>query len=138
MPTTWPSEVAVPDVETLIRRVAELERTQQQEDVEGFLDLFDPNAVWVTGGGVRLIGFEAIAEFTRNVLPGATSDGSATYEVEHIAFTHTDVALTGVRQQYVDFQGNPKQGAAGLPSYVWRRTGQVWKIVAGQSTTKAR
>ena len=137
MPTTSPSDVPVSDVEALVGRVAELERTQQQEDVAGFLALFDPNAVWVTGGGVRLIGSDAIAEFTRKVLPGAMSDGSVTYEVEHIAFIQPDVALTGVRQQYVDFLGNPKQGAAGLPSYVWLRTGQSWKIVAGQNTTKA-
>lgn len=114
--------------------VAELERTQQQEDVEGFLALFDPNAVWVTGGGIRLIGFEAVAEFTRKVLPGAMSDGSVTYEVEHIAFITPDVALTGVRQQYIDLQGRPRPGAAGLPSYVWRRTDDGWKIVTGQNT----
>lgn len=137
LPTTSPSDVPVSDVEALVRRVAELERTQQEEDVEGFLALFDPAAVWVTGGGVRLIGFDAIAEFTRKVLPGAMSDGSVTYEVEHIAFIHPDVALTGVRQQYVDLLGNPKPAAAGLPSYVWLRTGQAWKIVAGQNTTKA-
>ena len=64
-------------------------------------------------------------------------NGSVTYEVEHIAFIQPDVALTGVRQQYVDLQGNPTQGAAGLPSYVWLRTGQAWKIVAGQNTTAA-
>jgi ketosteroid isomerase-like protein len=40
----------------LIQRVAELERSQQQEDVDGFLALFDEDAVWVTGGGIRLIG----------------------------------------------------------------------------------
>ena len=65
------------------------------------------------------------------------SDGSVTYEVEHIALIHPDVALTGVRQQYFDLLGNLKQGAAGLPSYVWLRSGQAWKIVAGQNTTKA-
>jgi uncharacterized protein (TIGR02246 family) len=102
MPTTSPSDAPADDVEALLRRVAELERTQQHEDVEGFLALFDPTAVWVTGGGVRLIGLDVIAEFTRRVLPGAMSDGSVTYEVEHVAFVQPDVALTGVRQQYLD------------------------------------
>jgi uncharacterized protein (TIGR02246 family) len=134
MPTTSPSDAPAADVEALVRRVAELERTQQHEDVEGFLALFDPTAVWVTGGGVRLIGLDVIAEFTRKVLPGAMSDGSVTYEVEHVAFVQPDVALTGVRQQYLDLQGQPKQSASGLPTYIWRRTGEEWKIVAGQNT----
>jgi uncharacterized protein (TIGR02246 family) len=134
MPSTSPHDASPADVEALVLRVAELERTQQEEDVEGFLALFDPSAVWVTGGGVRLIGFEAIADFTRTVLPGAMSEGSVTYEVEHIAFIRPDVALTGVRQQYVDLQGRAKLGAAGLPSYVWSLTQGSWKIVTGQNT----
>jgi uncharacterized protein (TIGR02246 family) len=112
--------------------VAELERTQQQEDVQGFLSLFDPLAVWVTGGGKRLIGLDVISDFTRTVLPGAMSDGSVHYHVEHILFISPDVALTGVRQQYVDRAGKPT--SAGLPSYVWRRTDRVWKIIVGQNT----
>jgi len=105
------------------------------EDVEGFLALFDADAVWVTGSGRRLIGLDAIAHFTRKVLPGAMSDGSVNYEVEHVAFIRSDVALTGVRQQYTDLRGQPKPGpSTGSPSYVWRRTGQIWKIVAGQNT----
>jgi uncharacterized protein (TIGR02246 family) len=120
------------DVAALVARVAELERTQRQEDVAGFLALFDPLAVWVTGGGKRLIGLEVIAGFTRAVLPGAMADGSVNYAVEHVLFIAPDVALTGVRQQYVDRAGRPT--AAGLPSYVWRRANGVWKIVAGQNT----
>ena len=41
------------DVAALTALVAELERTQMQEDVEGFLELFDPLAVWVTGGAAE-------------------------------------------------------------------------------------
>ena len=118
-------------VAVLVSRVAELERTQQEEDVEGFLALFDTDAVWVTGGGRRLIGRDAIAAFTRTVLPGAMADGSVTYEVEHILFIAPDVALTGVKQQYVDQEGKPT--SAGLPSYVWRNRHGAWRIVAGQN-----
>ena len=134
MPTVTPSDAPHDDIATLVQRVAELERTQRSEDVEGFLALFDADAVWVTGSGRRLIGLDVIAQFTRKVLPGAMSDGSVSYEVEHVAFIRPDVALTGVRQQYTDLQGQPKLGSAGSPSYVWRRTGQTWKIVAGQNT----
>ena len=132
MPTVSPPESPQYDADALIARVAEIERTQQQEDVTGFLSLFDPLAVWVTSGGRRLIGLEVISEFTQSVLPGAMSDISVTYRVEHILFVSPDIALTAVRQQYVDRGGNPS--SAGLPSYVWRRTGEGWKIVVGQNT----
>ena len=94
-----------------------------------------PSAVWVTGGGRRLIGLDAISEFTRTVLPGAMSNGSVTYQVEHVLFISPDVALTGVRQQYVDLDGNPT--AAGLPSYIWRRADGIWRNIAGQNTGAA-
>lgn len=132
MPTTSPPNVPARDIEALIARVADLERTQRQEDVAGFLDLFDAEAVWVTGGGKRLIGLDAIDEFTRQVLPGGMAGGSVNYEVDHILFISPDVALTGVRQQYIDADGAPS--GKGLPTYVWRRTDGAWKIVFGQNT----
>ena len=135
MPTVSPPESSLKDVDTLVEQVAELERTQQQEDVQGFLELFDPLAVWVTGGGKRLIGLDVISDFTRTVLPGAMSDGSVRYDVEHILFISPDVALTGVRQQFVDRDGHPT--SAGLPSYVWRRTDEVWRIIAGRHRSRS-
>ncbi len=118
----------------LVELVADLERYQRNEDVPGFLSLFDDDAVWVTGGGRRLVGIEEIGAFTRSVLPGAFADGSSvTYEVEHTLLIAPDVVLTGVRQHYVDATG--ERTGAGLPSYVWRRRGDEWKIVVGQNTT---
>lgn len=119
-------------VEALIGRVSELERAQQTEDVEGFLALFDSDAVWVTGGGIRLIGLDSISDFTRKVLPGAMSEGSVTYHVDHIQQITPQVVLTGVNQQYLDADGQPT--SAGRPTYIWRRTGSTWRIVAGQNT----
>ena len=133
MLTIEPPDASHADVATLVARVAELERTQINEDVEGFLALFDPAAVWVTGGGRRLIGLETIAEFTHSVLPGAMTEGSVRYEVEHVLFITPDVALTGVRQTYLD--ANDKPTSAGMPSYVWHRTAGEWRIVTGQNTT---
>jgi uncharacterized protein (TIGR02246 family) len=132
MPTLSPPDAPAADVAALVDRVAELERSQREEDGEGFLALFDPLAVWVTGGGRRLIGLDVIRSFTETVLPGAMAGGSVTYEVEHILFISPDVALTGVRQQYIDLEGRPT--SAGLPSYVWRRSEGLWRIVAGQNT----
>ncbi|MGH8971523.1 MAG: SgcJ/EcaC family oxidoreductase, partial [Actinomycetes bacterium] len=90
---------------------------------------------WVNGAGRRLIGLDEIAAFTRQVLPGAFATGSVNYEVQHILFIRPDVALTGVRQEYVDAEGQPlAEAAVGSPSYVWRRSGDTWKIIAGQNT----
>ncbi|MGH8894313.1 MAG: SgcJ/EcaC family oxidoreductase [Actinomycetes bacterium] len=133
--TVHPSDAASADTDALIEGVSTLERCQRQEDVDGFLELFDESAVWVNGAGRRLIGLDEIAAFTRQVLPGAFATGSVNYEVQHILFIRSDVALTGVRQEYLDAEGQPLGEAAfGSPSYVWRRRGDTWKIIAGQNT----
>jgi uncharacterized protein (TIGR02246 family) len=133
VPTHTPADARHDDIAALVGRVAELEDAQRTEDVDGFLRLFDDDAVWVTGGGKRLIGLSVIAEFTRAVLPSAMADGSVSYDVEHVAMITPDVALTGVRQTYLDLDGTPT--GRGLPSYVWARGSDgAWRIVAGQNT----
>ena len=134
-PTFTPASASAQDIRSLVGLVAELERCQQQEDADGFLALFDPAAVWVNGAGRRPIGLGEISEFTRSVLPGAMANGSVTYRVEHIAFVTADIALTGVRQQYLDGSGEPLAAdGQGSPTYLWSRTGDTWRIVAGQNT----
>lgn len=134
-PTVSPPGSPAADVDELVARVAELERTQRAEDVDGFLALFDDDAVWVSGGGVRLIGLATIAAFTRQVLPGAFETGSVRYEVEHIRFITPDVALTGVNQEYLTTEGEPlTPPEQGRPSYIWHRSHGQWRIGAGQNT----
>lgn len=133
--TITPTDAPAADVQQLVARVAELEKTQQTEDVEGFLALFDADAVWVTGGGRRLVGRDAIAAFTRQVLPGAMANGTVRYDVDHIRFITPDIALTGVNQEYLTLDGrplNPRQ--QGRPSYVWRRRDDGWLMACGQNT----
>jgi len=134
-PSFTPASAPAQDVRDLIALVAEIERSQRAEDSDGFLALFDPAAIWVNGAGRRLIGLDEISDFTRAVLPGAMADASVNYEVEHIAFVTPDVALTGVRQQYLDGEGKPfTSDGAGSPTYLWSRAGGTWRIVAGQNT----
>ena len=123
------------DVQELVERVAELEHVQRMEGVDGFLALFDADAVWVSAGGVRLIGRVAIAAFTRKVLPGAFADGTVRYDVEHVRFIAPNIALTAVHQEYLNASGDPLlPRQEGLPSYIWcRREGQ-WLIACGQNT----
>ena len=130
-----PPHTSEDDVDELVARVAELERTQRTEDVEGFVALFDADAVWVSAAGVRLIGRRQIEEFTSRVLPGAFADGSVRYDVEHIRFITNDVVLTGVNQEYLDAGGRPMSPPVkGRPSYIWRRQDGEWYIASGQNT----
>ncbi|WP_307494220.1 SgcJ/EcaC family oxidoreductase [Cellulomonas humilata] len=133
MMTVSPSDAPRPDIDRLVELVATVESTQRAEDADGFLALFHDDAVWVTGGGVRLVGKEAIAAFTRSVLPGAMVGVTVDYVVDHVRFLTPDVALTGVDQEYRPQDGSPS--SRGLPSYVWvRETDGRWLLAVGQNT----
>ncbi|MEU0228142.1 SgcJ/EcaC family oxidoreductase [Streptomyces sp. NPDC006284] len=119
------------DITAIEQVVATVERAQRAKDVEGFLALFHPDALWTTAHGKVLIGFDAIAGFTRAVLPAATWDGEVTYEAAHIRFLRADVAAVKVRQVYHSAQGDTE----GSPLYVMTRQDDGrWLLHAGQNT----
>ncbi|MFZ3475510.1 SgcJ/EcaC family oxidoreductase [Streptomyces sp. 4.24] len=121
------------EVEAIAAVVAAVERAQRAKDAEGFLDLFHPDALWTTAHGKVLIGFDAIAEFTRAVLPASDWDGEVTYEVTHTQFLRPDVAAVKVRQVYRSADG---VGSEGAPLYVMTRDGAAgrWLLTACQNT----
>ncbi|MGP3757186.1 SgcJ/EcaC family oxidoreductase [Streptomyces sp. IBSNAI001] len=119
------------DIKAIEQVVATVEATQRAKDPEGFLALFHPDALWTTGHGKVLIGFDAIAEFTRAVLPAAQWDGDVTYQVVHTQFLRPDVAAVKVRQVYHSAQGDSE----GAPLYVMTRRGDgAWLLHACQNT----
>ncbi|MEU6105400.1 SgcJ/EcaC family oxidoreductase [Streptomyces flaveolus] len=119
------------DIRSIEQVVATVERTQRARDAEGFLALFHPDAVWTTGHGKVLIGFEAIAEFTRAVLPTASWDGEVTYEAVHTQFLRPDVAAVKVRQIYHSAEGDTE----GAPLYVMTKQDDGrWLLHACQNT----
>ncbi|MFH8607782.1 SgcJ/EcaC family oxidoreductase [Streptomyces sp. NPDC018029] len=119
------------DVKAIEQVVAAVERTQRAKDAEGFLALFHPEAVWTTAHGKVLIGFDAIADFTRAVLPNAEWDGEVTYEVVHTQFLRPDVAAVKVRQVYHTAEG----GDEGAPLYVMTKESDGnWLLHTGQNT----
>ncbi|MGW6736783.1 SgcJ/EcaC family oxidoreductase [Streptomyces sp. NPDC055013] len=119
------------DLKAIAQVVATVERTQRAKDAEGFLALFHPDALWTTAHGKVLIGFDAIAEFTRAVLPAATWDGEVTYEVAHAQFLRPDVAAVKVRQVY----HSPSGDTEGAPLYVMTRQDDGrWVLHACQNT----
>ncbi|WP_268984710.1 SgcJ/EcaC family oxidoreductase [Streptomyces sp. CC228A] len=119
------------DLEAIAEVVATVQRTQREKDAEGFLELFHPDALWTTAHGKVLIGFDAIAEFTRAVLPQATWDGEVTYEAVHIQFLRPDVAAVKVRQVYHAATGDTE----GAPLYVMtKQQDGAWLLHACQNT----
>ncbi|NXY98253.1 SgcJ/EcaC family oxidoreductase [Streptomyces sp. BR123] len=121
-------------LEAIAEVVAEVQRTQRAKDPEGFLALFHPDALWTTAHGKVLIGFDAIAEFTRAVLPSAEWDGEVTYEVVHAQLLRPDVAAVKVRQLYRSADGAVE--SEGAPLYVMTRDGEdgPWLLTASQNT----
>ncbi|MFI9102955.1 SgcJ/EcaC family oxidoreductase [Streptomyces fildesensis] len=119
------------DIEAITELVATVERSQRNKDPEEFLGLFHPDAVWTTAHGKVLIGLDAIAEFTRKVLPAANWDGEVTYEVIHVFFIRPDVAAVKVRQRYLA----PGEESEGAPLYVVSRQADGrWLLTACQNT----
>lgn len=122
------------DLDAIRAVVATIQHAQQNELVDEFVGLFREDAIWTTGGGKRLFGRAAIAEFTAKVLPGAMRDGTATYEVEHVLFIRPDVAAVKVRQRYLTDGQLTGQGS---PMYVMSKEDGRWLLTANQNTVIA-
>ncbi|MFD8293275.1 SgcJ/EcaC family oxidoreductase [Streptomyces lavendulae] len=121
----------IADIKAIAQVVADVERTQRAKDVEGFLSLFHPDALWTTAHGKVLIGRDAIAEFTRAVLPAASWDGEVTYEAVHTQFLRPDVAAVKVRQVYHSAEADTE----GAPLYVMtKQEDGTWLLNACQNT----
>ncbi|MFI9159779.1 SgcJ/EcaC family oxidoreductase [Kitasatospora aureofaciens] len=119
------------DVRAIREVVAVVERTQRAKDPDGFLALFRPDPLWTTAHGRVLVGFDAIAAFTREALPRADWDGEVTYEVAHVRFLRPDVAAVKVRQVH----HGPEGDSEGTPLYLMSRDEDGrWLLHVGQNT----
>ena len=121
------------DVDAILALVAAVEKSQQAEDVDGFIALFRKDALWVTGHGKRLYGRDTIQEFTRRVLPGATKDAYATYTPDHLLFVRPDIAVVNVNQTYIHRNGQTPADH-GSPVYFLAKDDTQWQIAAAQNT----
>ncbi|WP_159845108.1 SgcJ/EcaC family oxidoreductase [Nocardia sp. CY41] len=129
--STTPVDPAA-ELEAIRAVVASVQHAQRNELVDEFAALFREDAIWTTGHGKRLFGRAAIAEFTAQVLPGATAHGTATYEVEHVLFIRPDVAAVKVRQRYFTPEG--VLDSEGSPLYVMSKEDGHWVLTANQNT----
>lgn len=118
--------------------VAAVEHAQRHELVDDFVALFREDAIWTTGAGRLLIGRDAVAAFTRQVLPGAMAGLVPSYEVVHVLFIRPDVAAVKVRQRYFSPDGVllTDQGE-GTPMYVMSKEDGRWRLTANQNTLVA-
>lgn len=110
--------------------VAAIEHSQNNELVDEFVGLFREDAIWTTGHGRRLFGRDAIAAFTRQVLPGAMRESTVTFEVEHVLFLRPDVAAVKVRQ----VSRSAGEAYVGSPMYVMTKEDGRWMLTASQNT----
>jgi uncharacterized protein (TIGR02246 family) len=116
--------------------VAKLEHSQQNELPAEFVDLFRDDAIWTTGHGMLLTGRDELSAFTHQVLPGAMTESTATYEVVHVLFIRSDVAAVKVRQRPVTLDGQPIKGEKeGSPLFVMAKEDGSWRLAACQNTT---
>ncbi|MGW4719321.1 SgcJ/EcaC family oxidoreductase [Nocardia sp. NPDC004260] len=123
---------ATGELEAIRAVVASVQHAQRNELVDEFVALFREDAIWTTAHGKRLFGRAAIAEFTAQVLPGATAHGTATYEVEHVLFIRPDVVAVKVRQRYFTDAG--ALDSEGSPMYVMSKEDGRWLLTANQNT----
>jgi uncharacterized protein (TIGR02246 family) len=118
--------------------VATIEHAQRNELVEEFVSLFREDAIWTTGAGKLLVGRDAIAAFTKQVLPGAMHDLVPSYQVVHVLFIRADVAAVKVHQRYFSPQGEPvTELGQGTPMYVMSKEDGQWRLTANQNTAVA-
>lgn len=133
------------EIEAIKQVVATVQHATQNELVEEFLALFRADAIWTTGGGHRLFGYDEIAAFTRRALPGGMKGLTITMEVTHVLFIRADVAAVKVRQIYesneqakaeaLGFAGQPNEAEGeGTPLFIMAKEGAQWLLVACQNT----
>jgi uncharacterized protein (TIGR02246 family) len=78
-----------------------------------------------------LFGKAAIADFTRQVLPGGMAGFKISMEVAHVLFIRPDVAAVKVRQIYTDAD---EQQSEGTPLFVMSKEDGQWLLAACQNT----
>ncbi|SHF89767.1 SgcJ/EcaC family oxidoreductase [Streptoalloteichus hindustanus] len=123
------------DVEAIRQVVARVQHAQRDELVDEFVGLFRSDAIWTTGHGKLLIGRDAIADFTRQVLPGGMAGTTVSFDVVHVLFIRPDVAAVKVRQRYERLDGQPAEdGGEGTPLFVMAKEDGRWWLTACQNT----
>lgn len=122
------------DIEAIRHFVKAVEASQRHRSPDDFIALFSPDAVWVTGGGIRLTGRDEIDAFTRRVLTPALGDVHATYQVEHVLFVDENVAAVNVRATPVHADGTRIEGELeGTKLYVLKRNAEGWKFASSHN-----
>lgn len=116
------------------------EAAHAREDVDGYLEHFTEETVWVTSRGVCYRGRDALGAYLREVIPGGLTDGSVQYLVESVHPLGPSARLVVVAQTYLDASRRQRDArAAHTHTYVVvtaPATGRL-RIAAGQNTVRS-
>ncbi|MFW5415298.1 SgcJ/EcaC family oxidoreductase [Nocardiopsis sp. CNT-189] len=136
MTTRRDEDVRAADIAAIERVAAAIQHSQMNELADEFIDLFRHDAVWTTGGGRTLLGRDAIAEFSRRVLPGAMRGAKTTLEVVHVMFIRPDVAAAKIRQRrWSTVDGELVEDEfESSPLLILAKEDGEWLLAAGQNT----
>ena len=110
--------------------VLDLVRAWNSRDGTSFCGLFDEDADYVTGSGVRLAGRGSIRD-------ALFADASGALDSEQVAVTTQSVKALGPDAAVILCTWQiDSAGRAGVMTIVTRRTGEAWRIIALQNTDK--
>jgi uncharacterized protein (TIGR02246 family) len=117
------------EIEAIMRVISTVEHATNNELPDQFLSVFRADAIWTTGGGKRLFGYDAISTFTHQVLPGGMTDQTMTFELEHLLFIRPDVVAVKLRQVYQ----TPDGPDVGSPLWIMAKEDGQWLLAASQN-----
>lgn len=122
---------------TVWQLVQKLADGHRREDVDAYLAIFDPAAVWITSPGECDAAPPLSAHTSDKSSPGCSGDGSVTYHVESVHAVTLQSAVAVVEQTYVDVDGGRRHAAARhAHTHIVAVRGGEWLIVAGQNTVR--
>ncbi|GII80230.1 hypothetical protein Sru01_52120 [Sphaerisporangium rufum] len=126
-------------VETAQHVAVALQEAHAREDVDRYVELFDPAATWITSRGTLIVGRKELAEYLARVMPGGLAGGSVAYRVAHARPAGDGAAVVVIEQEYRRADGTLKEvGGRHRHTYVvTTESAGEWSIVAGQNTTVA-
>ena len=90
---------------------AGLEAAHAREDMDGYLEHFARDTVWVTSRGVCYRGRDALGDYLRSVIPGGLGE-ALRFVVESVHVISPDIRIVVVQQTYVDGEGDRRDARA--------------------------
>lgn len=116
--------------------IADVEQGFNSNDADLLVEHFAANGFAVNAFGGVLAGREAMREVNATLLAGPLSEEFARYQVDHIEFPRSDVAIARKLAWATDASGTPlTHGHSMVATYTLVKEAERWWVVARQNTT---